>query len=505
VFARAAFYQQQKTEKHVVYERPHDGLLARESVAFASPAMIFTPQGLMLGAGTILMPAEGARKLKSLKGWEQQVLALLSAAYGTAVARSVLGNIERAAKCWSEGDDFTAHIHLAHTGLRALDDFPSAAHRLRMAKGALDHGASSRAVFEALRLDARYIDALEKLYNPAQPRVPAGNPDGGQWTSGDWPGGKESGENVAVGEKPTGEETRGPSLLSRMPLPAAGPAASFLSSLDMAQALELSLFALRMMTVAGGAAAVFGLLFIPSPDNVHVEEDVKGIPGLRYFWNRDETSLYLKYDRPGAGKRTVALRINDKDHVIDEEGQVVGKVVGGNKISIDTVAVLPDLVKQDEPRLCPAPKPDRPGSDQGKEYEDNPARQYEDFVKRIINPPPEGPTPSGYAYYLPNPKENGKLVSYDDCEWKTGRIMFEIKGENNAKMLNSGYEVIETNSTGKILKQSASQLEASGGRALVYVFAEEQAALKAQKLFDATDEGREKITIVHIPWKRKNP
>jgi hypothetical protein len=42
--------------------------------------MIFTPQGLMLGAGTILVPAEGFRKLKSLRGQEQQVLALLSAA-----------------------------------------------------------------------------------------------------------------------------------------------------------------------------------------------------------------------------------------------------------------------------------------------------------------------------------------------------------------------------------------------------------------------------------------
>jgi hypothetical protein len=169
----------------VLYEQPRDGSLAREP-ALASPAMILTPQGLTLGAGTILVPAEGARKLKSLKGREQQILALLSAAYGTAVAPSVLGNIERAAKSWSEGDDFTAHIHLAHTGLRALDDFPRAAHRLRMAKGGLDHGASPRAVFEALRLDAQYIDALEKRYNPAQPRVPAGHPDGGQWTSGDW-------------------------------------------------------------------------------------------------------------------------------------------------------------------------------------------------------------------------------------------------------------------------------------------------------------------------------
>jgi hypothetical protein len=169
----------------VPYEQPRNGSSAREGLVFASPAMMLTPQGLMLGAGTIVVPAEGVRKLKSLKGREQHVLALLSAAYGWAVAPSVLGNIERAAKSWSEGDDFTAHIHLAHTGLRALDDFPRAAHRLRMAKGGLDHGASPRAVFEALRLDPKYIDALEKRYNPAPPRVPAGHPDGGQWTTED--------------------------------------------------------------------------------------------------------------------------------------------------------------------------------------------------------------------------------------------------------------------------------------------------------------------------------
>jgi len=121
-----------------------------------------------------------------LKGREQEVLALLSAAYGAAVAPSVLDNIERAAKSWCEGGDFTAHIHLAHTGLHQLDDFPRAAHRLRMAKAALDHGASPRALFETLRLDGRYIDALEKRYNPDQPRVPAGHPHGGEWTSGDW-------------------------------------------------------------------------------------------------------------------------------------------------------------------------------------------------------------------------------------------------------------------------------------------------------------------------------
>jgi hypothetical protein len=73
----------------VLYRQPRDSSHAREPIAFASPMMIFTPQGLVLGAGTILAPANGARKLKSLKGREQDVLALLSAAYGRAVAPSV--------------------------------------------------------------------------------------------------------------------------------------------------------------------------------------------------------------------------------------------------------------------------------------------------------------------------------------------------------------------------------------------------------------------------------
>jgi hypothetical protein len=479
----------------VLYEQPRERSLARERAAFASPAMIFTPQGLMLGAGTILVPAEGVRKLKSLKGRERQVLALLSAAYGRAVAHSVLGNIKRAAKSWSEGDDLVAHIHLAHTGLGPLADFSRAAHRLRMARGALDHGASPRAVFEALRLDAHYVDALEKLYNPEQPRVPAGS---GR-TSGQWTDSEEAGENVTAGERPVRETAQGSSVLSRMP---PLPATSFLGSLNAAQALQLALFAARILTVAGGAAAVFGLLFVPSPDNVHVEEEVPDIPGLRYSWNRDEAGLLLKYDRPGGAQRTVALRIKDHD-VLDEEGRVVGQVVGGNKIAIDTVAVLPDLVRQDEPRLCPAPKLDQPGSDRGKTYEEDRARQYEDFVKRLVNPPPQGPTPSGYVYYLPNPKENGKPVSYDDCEWKTGRIMFEIKGLTYAKLLTESFS--EKNTQDDILSQSERQINASGGRPIVWVFAEKEAAQIVRDLFDGKREGRQFITVVHIPWTRTKP
>ena len=55
----------------MLHEQPRDRSLASEGPAFASSAMIFTPRGLMLGAGTILVPAEGARKLKSMQGRER--------------------------------------------------------------------------------------------------------------------------------------------------------------------------------------------------------------------------------------------------------------------------------------------------------------------------------------------------------------------------------------------------------------------------------------------------
>jgi hypothetical protein len=194
------------------------------------------------------------------------------------------------------------------------------------------------------------------------------------------------------------------------------------------------------------------------------------------------------------------LHINDKDEVLDDKGRVVGKVIGGNKITIDTVAVLPDLVKQDEPKLCPAYQPDRPGSDRGLRYEDNRARQYENFVKRIINP--EGPTPSGFAYYLP--RSGGGPVSFDDCQWKTG-FMFEIKGETYTHLLTVSHSDMKKNVEAQILKQSGDQIEASGGRPIVWVFAEKEAAQMVQKLFNDVGGGRQFITVVHIPWDRRNP
>lgn len=147
---------------------------ARKRAVPIEPVLNLAPEGLVLGAGTVLIAADGARRLRSLKGQEARVLALLSAGYGKAVAPAVLGNIERAAKCWREGDDCLAYIHLAHARLSVPPDPYAAARRLFIADALMKAGTNPRDIFKALNAGTAYIDAVEKAYNPAEPRVPAG-------------------------------------------------------------------------------------------------------------------------------------------------------------------------------------------------------------------------------------------------------------------------------------------------------------------------------------------
>lgn len=101
-------------------ERLRNAWHARERTVPLSSLLHLAPDGLVFGVGTVVVAADGVRRLRSLRGQEARVLALLSAAFGKPVNPAVLGNIERAARSWSEGDDCLAHIHLAHSGLRAL-------------------------------------------------------------------------------------------------------------------------------------------------------------------------------------------------------------------------------------------------------------------------------------------------------------------------------------------------------------------------------------------------
>jgi hypothetical protein len=98
-----------------------------------------------------------------------------------------------------------------------LQDPYDAARRLFIVDGFMKAGTSPRAVFQALGLGAAYIDAVEKFFNPDEPRVPAGS---GR-ASGEWTDSEETGGDDAARAGTAGQEEQGSSLLGRMPLPAA--------------------------------------------------------------------------------------------------------------------------------------------------------------------------------------------------------------------------------------------------------------------------------------------
>lgn len=471
----------------MLHKHLRDEWYARKQAIPFNPVPTFAPEGLVLGSGTVIIAANGPRRLQSLQGQEAQVLALLSAACGKAVAPSVLGSIERATKAWNEGDDCLAYIHLSYARLPPLHGAQTGAYQLYMARCALIAGASPRDVFKALHLDARYIDAVEKAYDPDEPRVPAGSGrTSGEWTDSDGAGEDGDQEGAAA---PARDDAHGATSLSRAPLPA--PGASFLGTLDAAQVAELGAYAFRFLRIAtpiGGAAAVFGLLFIPSSNDIHVEGDVQEIPGLRYSWNRDETQLCLTYDAPDGTRRAWTAILED-DVFRDEKGNIVGRVLPRGIIAIDSAAISQGSLRDDEPKLCPAPVKDRRTNEKGL--------AFEIYIKSIINP--GNPTPPDMAYELPNPEPGRKPVSYDDCQRQTG-MLAEIKDHykwalEKPEQFPEALEWIRED----FLEQSGRQIDASEGRAVTWFFSEHEVAQFARKLFDEDQEGkRQRINIVDM-------
>jgi hypothetical protein len=478
--------------KCVLHEQLRNAWHARERVIPISPAMQFASEGLILGAGTVVVAAEGSRRLRSLQGQEARVLALLSAAYGKAVAPSVVGNITRAAKAWYEGDDCLAYIHLAHARLGELDDAYDAAQRLFIVDGFMKVGTSPQAIFAALCLGEVYVQGIEKFFNPDEPRIPVGSGrTSGEWTNESDSDGQEA--NASTSPRASEYPTSGQSVSYYKPLPPAlVKPTSWIGEIDAAQVAELGAYVERFVGPAGAAIAVFGLLFIPSPNNIRVDGEVSGIPGLRFWQNRDEALLHLTYDSPDGGQHTFAAYFHD-DELRDEHGKVIGRVLPDGGVLIQSAVVSPNLAKDDEPRLCPAPGPDK---------KNELGREYESYVKSFVNPPPNT-TPTGIGFQLPNVQESGALVYYDDCRHTTG-MMADAKGPRYAVLLT--YDQPMQSIVMEWWAEAGRQIAASDGRPVRWYFADLDAALFARKLFDFDDEdgGRARIQVVFLPWSSRD-
>jgi len=116
----------------------------------------FTDEGLVLGAGTLLVAAgQDAAGLRCLKlaGCEAEVLAKLSAAYGRALSSRVLECLRLASAVWGKGEVARAHIVLAQAGLGELShDDTHAVLRLFLTDRMLKRGDEPGLILDAFGL-----------------------------------------------------------------------------------------------------------------------------------------------------------------------------------------------------------------------------------------------------------------------------------------------------------------------------------------------------------------
>jgi hypothetical protein len=148
--------------------------------------MMFTDEGLVLGAGTVLAKARAdrwSRPRLAIDGAEERILTLLAVAYGKPIDLAVLGHIRRASEQLSRGEPCLALIHLAYTGISKLAHEQECSFRLFLAERALADGVAPSDLLKASGFDSAPLDLLRAGYGLPQPRVPKGNPNGGQWTA----------------------------------------------------------------------------------------------------------------------------------------------------------------------------------------------------------------------------------------------------------------------------------------------------------------------------------
>jgi hypothetical protein len=419
----------------------------RKRAVAISPALYLSPDGLALGAGTILLAAEGPRRLAKTQGEEARILALLSAAYGRAIAPSVLGNIERAAKSWGAGDAALAAIHLVHAALPRPDDPDEAARRLFITDAFVKAGTNPFAILRALDLESSYVEAVEKLYNPLQPRVPAGS-------------GRTSGRWTKIG--------------------------SLLADLTASQVAQLGLWAARLLgpaAIVSDAVEVFRTIFVPSDNRISVEGDIDGLPGGHYSWNRDEAQLRITYETADGELRTFSAQRKD-DKFLGPDEQVVGVVLPDDNVLIDADALPGRPANDNEPKLCPRPQPDKRTNNKGI--------GYEAFMRPLVNP--FMPTPLGLAYYLLNPS-TGRAVEFDDREQTTG-TMIDYKDQYWELLTSDISEFI----IAKLKKEALRQIAAAGPRGIRWYFSEKEAADFVRDLFRDDPNIRNRIVIEDRPF-----
>jgi hypothetical protein len=248
-------------------------------------------------------------------------------------------------------------------------------------------------------------------FNPDEPRLPQGDPHGGEWTTGGGAaaapsgssssdatlalvGSDSSGDAAPVSEPsaaapgdaasssdasgggtqppsgngpPAGDaQTGNPAAPNRpaMEYRYVPPGAAFAgdgSSWLAGKLATTTLEALKLLLArATGATIVFRILFIPSNDSPIAEGPIANSAGLSYRYNSDTGVLQIRQEIGSLGPGVITEAQLGTDGLFhDQRGQVIGlRLSTGIAVDTDTLPGHAPAANDNHPRLCPDPTPE---------------------------------------------------------------------------------------------------------------------------------------------------
>jgi len=497
---------------------------ARRASRNYQAVLCFKADRLELGAGTVLAKAGTAADDAVGDEGDRRLTALLSVAYGPAVAADDLGHVRAAIARRKAGDSAAADLHLALSRLDRLRHPEDASRRLFMADGLMRGGVSPEAILEVLQ-EAAAESADLRNYNPDQPRVPAGSGrQSGEWSTSNSAAAPPPVKPVAAPQPQSSQTGTPPKATNddaalRAPEVVSAPSASaptgdavdaaYVDAVPVGPVInlpsfgELSAAAARALarfipaiigsegvqaTVAtGGVVGVLGILFVPSTGPKGRWVNVGGPGNISYYQNPDELQIKLKFTTPDGVQHVERAGPGVDGEIRTPDGRIVGRIVkvgAGTAIMVSAAALGIEPV--DEPQLCPAYRLDR--------YQGPLGKQYEAQMKARFNP--LAPTPAGMAYYFYDPG-SGKFPAIDDCQQLTGALA-EYKGPGfEEHMLKN--DIPWQGMLTDIMNQSAAQARAAGDRPITWYFAEKSVADHFREVFAIPGGGRENIRVEWVP------
>ncbi len=143
--------------------------------------LTLTKDALLLGADTVIAKRRNDGGMAcEIDGREEEILALIAAAYGRPVSPDIIAHLRRADQAFTRGDLVSAQMHIAFTGLHGIEDEAPASLRLFLADRLLQAGLGPRDLLSALTDETDPSESFQKASpdDPKHPGWPAGTVGG---------------------------------------------------------------------------------------------------------------------------------------------------------------------------------------------------------------------------------------------------------------------------------------------------------------------------------------